>query len=219
LRAERRSHLLAAGAALGPGVKALEIGCGTGLFTELLARSGATIVAVDISEDLLDRARARRLPADRITFVCAQFESMTIKGGFDAVVGSSVLHHLDARNALRAMARLLKPGGRLSFAEPNLLNPQVFLERHPPFFLKKHFEYVSPDEVAFLRGPLRVALESSGFENVSITPFDWLHPATPPALIKMVRGAGAVLERIPLAREFAGSLAIRGRRAVGPEPE
>ena len=93
-----------------------------------------------------------------------------------------------------------------------MLNPQVFLERHPPFFLKKHFEYVSPDEIAFVRGPLRSMLEASGFDNVSITPVDWLHPATPPALIRLVRGVGTVLEHTPLVREFAGSLSITAQR-------
>ena len=59
-RAHRRADLLAAGAGLGPGVRALEIGCGTGLFTEMLAATGAGIVAVDISEELLDKAPAPR---------------------------------------------------------------------------------------------------------------------------------------------------------------
>src|SRR5947209_2941817 len=47
-RASRRAAMIAHGARLGPGVRALEIGCGTGLFTECFALSGAEIVAVDI---------------------------------------------------------------------------------------------------------------------------------------------------------------------------
>ncbi len=62
LRAGRRAELILKTARLGPGAHVLEIGCGTGLFTEIFAQSGAVIVAVDISEDLLDRARARGLP-------------------------------------------------------------------------------------------------------------------------------------------------------------
>ena len=49
LRAERRAQLIMEGARLGPGKRALEIGCGTGLFTKMFAASGVTIVAVDIS--------------------------------------------------------------------------------------------------------------------------------------------------------------------------
>jgi SAM-dependent methyltransferase len=213
LRARRRAELVATGAGLRHGVHAIEIGCGTGLFTELFCDSGANIIAVDISEELLAKARARRLPADRVQFVCAQFEETTIPGGYDAVVGSSVLHHLDLARALVAIRRLLRPRGVLSFAEPNLLNPQVFLERHPPFFLRDYYSYTSPDETAFVRWRLRAQLAAAGFDSVTITPFDWLHPSTPPALIPAVRRLGATLERLPIAREFSGSLYIRALKS------
>jgi SAM-dependent methyltransferase len=211
LRAQRRAGLIAAGAALRPGVTALEIGCGTGLFTELFAASGASLVAVDISDDLLARARQRRLPPERVRFVSGRFEDAALPGGFDAAIGSSVLHHLELDDALAAMRKALKPGGVLSFAEPNMLNPQVFLERHPPFFLKDYYAYTSPDETAFVRWTFAKQLERAGFVDVKITPFDWLHPATPPALIGAVRAAGRLIERTPLAREFAGSLHILAR--------
>ena len=211
LRAERRANLIGSGAGLATGMTAVEIGCGTGLFTELLASTGATIVAVDISDELLSRARQRGLPADRVRFVHGRFEDVSLQGGFDAAIGSSVLHHLEIDEALIAIKRLLKPGGVLSFAEPNMLNPQVFLERHPPVFMKKYYAYTSPDETAFVRFTFRRALERAGFENVRITPFDWLHPSTPPALIPAVRAAGRVAEAIPGLREFSGSLHIRAQ--------
>ena len=211
VRAQHRAELIAEGALLRPGVTAVEIGCGTGLFTELLAATGASIVAVDISEALLARAQQRQLPPDRVQFVRGRFEEVSLPGGFDAVIGSSVLHHLDVDEALAAICRLLKPGGRVSFAEPNMLNPQVFLERHPPFFLKEYYAYVSPDETAFVRHAFKRVLERAGLVNVSITPFDWLHPATPPALIPVLRAAGRIAERMPLLREFSGSLLIRAQ--------
>jgi 2-polyprenyl-3-methyl-5-hydroxy-6-metoxy-1,4-benzoquinol methylase len=210
-RARRRADLIAAGAQLRAGVNALEIGCGTGLFTQLLSGTGASIVAVDISEELLARARALRLPADRVRFECARFEDMALPGGFDAAIGSSVLHHLEIDEALVAIRQLLKPGGLLSFAEPNMLNPQVFLERHPPFFMKDYYAYISPDETAFVRFSFKRLLEQAGFEQVVITPFDWLHPATPAALIPVVRAAEPLVERIPGLREFSGSMHIQAR--------
>lgn len=218
LRAKRRAALIAEGAGLGPGVTALEIGCGTGNFTEMFAATGARIVAVDISADLLALAAKRNLPADRVTFLERQFEAIAfddpaIAGwattGFDAVIGSSVLHHLDLDLALKAIARLLKPGGRLSFAEPNLLNPQVLAERK----LRRFFPYVSEDEWAIVRWKMRADLERSGYHQIKIVPFDWLHPATPPALIPLIGGLGMVAERLPGIREFAGSVFIRASRS------
>jgi 2-polyprenyl-3-methyl-5-hydroxy-6-metoxy-1,4-benzoquinol methylase len=209
-RARRRADLLAAGAGLGPGVKALEIGCGTGLFTELLAASGAGIVAVDISEELLAKARGRGLNPERVRFIRGRFEDLELYGPFDAVLGSSVLHHLDVEASLHRIFDLLRPGGRLTFAEPNLLNPQIFAER--AFSFLPCFAHVSADETAFVRWRLADRLKRTGFEEVAITPFDWLHPATPPVLIPKVQRLGRLLERLPGVAELAGSLWIRARR-------
>ena len=209
-RATRRAQLVAEGAQLGPGVYALEVGCGTGMFTEMFAQTGAQLVAVDISPSLLEKARARGLPSSQVQFLEKRFEDCNVEGPFDAVIGSSVLHHLELASALSKIYELLKPGGIMSFAEPNLLNPQVFVERT----FRKWFPYVSPDETAFMRWRLRGDLIRAGLEKIEVTPFDWLHPATPASMINSVRALGSCLERVPLLRNFAGSLHIRACRPI-----
>jgi 2-polyprenyl-3-methyl-5-hydroxy-6-metoxy-1,4-benzoquinol methylase len=210
LRAARRAALISEGAQLRTGVNALEIGCGTGLFTEAFAASGAGIVAVDISVELLEIAKTRGLSARQVTFVAKPFEECAVDGPFDAVVGSSVLHHLDVDIALERILALLKPGGILSFAEPNYLNPQVFLERTLRFL--PMFSYTSADETAFVRWSLARKLRNAGFSDIRITPFDWLHPSTPQSCIELVQGTGKVFEKLPLLREFSGSVYIQARR-------
>lgn len=212
LRARRRAQLISDGGQLAPGRHVLEIGCGTGLFTEMFAATGARITAVEISPELLEKARRRNLAADRVRFLEMRFEDCDVEGPFDAVIGSSVLHHLEVDMALEKILSLLRPGGWLSFAEPNLLNPQVFLERR--FHFLPIFAYTSPDETAFIRWRLATQLRRTGFTEVAITPFDWLHPATPGPLIAGVRALGRVVERVPIAREFSGSVYIRGRRPM-----
>ena len=212
-RADRRAKLIVEGARLSPATRALEVGCGAGLFTEKFARSGSHLVAVDISPDLLALARARGLNPERVRFVHRRFEECDVEGPFDAVIGSSVLHHLELDEALTRILELLRPGGWLSFAEPNLLNPQVYLERR----FRRWFPYVSPDETAFTRSVLSKDLESAGFEAIDIQPFDWLHPSTPSACIRLVDSLGRAVERVPGVREFAGSLAIRARKPESPE--
>ena len=211
-RAGRRAQLIAAAARLGPSTTAIEIGCGTGLFTEQFAATGARIVAVDLSPELLARAKSRNLPAtvrlenrrfETLELTDPAFEDWTANG-VDAVIGSSVLHHLEIPESIETCKKLLADGGRIAFAEPNLLNPQVWMERR----FRKLFPYVSQDETAIVRWDLRRRLERAGFVDVRITPFDWLHPATPHALIGLVSGAGQLLEKVPIAREFAGSVLI-----------
>lgn len=212
VRSRRRAALIAEGGRLSTGVRALEVGCGTGLFTEVFAGTGATIVAVDISEELLEIARRRGLPGDRVSFVAKPFEECEVDGPFDAVIGSSILHHLDMDVSLPKFFRLLRPGGWFSFAEPNMMNPQIFLQKNIPWLKAKMGD--SPDETAFVRWPLDRQLRRHGFDEVSITPFDWLHPAVPAGLVKAVSSCGAVLEALPLLREFSGSLIIRARRPI-----
>jgi len=205
LRKARRAAMLGAG--LDPGREALELGCGTGLFTREFARSGARLTALDISPDLLAIAR-KEVPAANVEFIEGNACAMPFPAGqFDCVVGSSVLHHLDPARALAECSRVLKPGGTLAFTEPNMLNPQIALEKNIPWLKKRLGD--SPDETAFFRWEIIRLLAQAGFSQVRVAPFDFLHPAIPGFLLPLARPFTGFLERVPLLREIAGSLYIR----------
>jgi SAM-dependent methyltransferase len=211
-RADRRAELFVEHGGLGPGRRALELGCGTGVFLERVARSGATLHGIDLSEDLLEKARSRVGSLPNVVLDRGNAEALPYPDGhFDAVYGSSVLHHLNLDTALREAHRVLRPGGRLVFAEPNILNPQVLLMfRFGP--LKERFG-VSPDEMAFSRFRARRALERAAFVEVAVEPFDFLHPSIPEGWVERGLAASRALERIPLVREIAGSMLMRARKA------
>ncbi len=210
-RADRRAELFVEHGGLAPGRRALELGCGTGVFLERVAASGAEIRGLDLSEDLLDKARLRLAGVANVTLDCGNAEDAPYPNAhFDAVYGSSVLHHLDLDRALKEVHRVLKPGGRLVFAEPNILNPQVAWMFH--FEPTKQYFGVSPDEMAFSRFRARTALRRHGFAEVGVEPFDFLHPATPAAWLGSICRLSRGLERVPLLREIAGSLLLRARK-------
>lgn len=75
------------------------------------------------------------------------------------------------------------------------------------------FSHISPDETAFVRWTLAQELTAAGFIDITITPFDWLHPATPAGMIPVVATLGHCLENIPGLKEFSGSLLIRAVRS------
>src|SRR5947199_2786539 len=125
---------------------------------------------------------------------------------FDSVVGSSVLHHLEIVEAIREIYRVLKPDGTIYFTEPNMLNPQIAIQKNVPWVKRKLGD--SPDETAFFRWSLKRLLKVTGFRGVKIDPFDFLHPKTPMALIDGVNAVGRFLENVPVLSEFAGSLYI-----------
>ena len=210
-RAERRAELLAQHADVRPGRRVLELGCGTGIFLEKLARRGAFITGIDLSTDLLARCAARMEGTATVRLVRGNAMQMPFAdASFDAVYGSSILHHLDLGAALAEAARVLRPGGRIAFAEPNILNPQVVIMFK--LGLTKRYFGVSPDEMAFSRFRARAAAARAGLADVSATPFDFLHPATPPPLIPAVDAIGRAVEKVPLVREIAGSMLIAARR-------
>jgi SAM-dependent methyltransferase len=189
------------------GMSVLELGCGTGYFTRELARSGANVVAVDLSPELLEIAKLD-CPGENVRYEIQNACALSYPDAvFDSVVGSSVLHHLDIKEALREIYRVLKSGGTIYFTEPNMLNPQIAIQKNVPWIKRKLGD--SPDETAFFRWPLQRLLEGISFREVRIDPFDFLHPKTPPSLINRLNAMGRFFERIPVVSEFAGSLYIR----------
>jgi SAM-dependent methyltransferase len=192
---------------LGPGMRVLELGCGTGYFTRELARSGADIVAIDVSPELLEIARANCSAPNVHYEIQNAYEMSYPDAVFDSVVGSSVLHHLDIDQAIREIYRVLKVGGTICFTEPNMLNPQIAIQKNVPWVKRKLGD--SPDETAFFRWPLRRLLEVTGYREVRIDPFDFLHPQTPAPLIDRLNSLSRLLENLPVISEFAGSLYIR----------
>ncbi|HPD57092.1 MAG TPA: hypothetical protein P5294_09900 [Smithellaceae bacterium] len=91
-----------------------------------------------------------------------------------------------------------------------MLNPQIALQKNIPWLKRKMGE--SPDETAFFRWQMKKLLSKRGFTEIKITPFDWLHPQTPALLIGAVEKGGLLLEKIPIIKEFSGSLHISARK-------
>jgi trans-aconitate methyltransferase len=93
-----------------PGERILDVGCGTGQLTAEIARSGATVVGLDSSAEML--AEARKNYPD-LTFVEGDAASFGFPETFDAVFSNAVLHWVkDADGAANSIAQALRPGGR-----------------------------------------------------------------------------------------------------------
>jgi SAM-dependent methyltransferase len=127
-QADTLAELLHAGTAYPAGSRVLEAGCGVGAQTaHLVAGSpGARIVAVDVSEESLERARARvgarvaaRVGAAGVEFRRADLYELPFGGAsFDHVFVCFVLEHLkDPERALAELRRVLRPGGSITVIE------------------------------------------------------------------------------------------------------
>ena len=98
------------------GLLGLDLGCGEGHNTRLLARAGAQLVALDISEPFLDAARAANRSG--IRYALADGADLPFPGeSFDFVTAfMSVMEMGDPERALHEVGRVLKPGGFLQFS-------------------------------------------------------------------------------------------------------
>jgi ubiquinone/menaquinone biosynthesis C-methylase UbiE len=93
---------------------ALEVGCGDGLLARRLAERAAEVTAIDQDAGMIALAR-ERTSGSRVRYVHADFLACPVEAAsFDFACANTVLHHMDFTAALRAMARALRPGGRLA---------------------------------------------------------------------------------------------------------
>jgi SAM-dependent methyltransferase len=111
------------------GKRVLDLCCGTGTTSLLLADAGAEeVVGCDVSDSSLGVARGRAAALDarrRPSFVRHDVETPRAEweGRFDVLFGSYALHHLDLARCLPVLADYLKPGGRSVFLETSARNP------------------------------------------------------------------------------------------------
>ncbi|MGF1427198.1 class I SAM-dependent methyltransferase [Kitasatospora sp. LaBMicrA B282] len=99
-------------AGVGPGLRVLEIGCGSGRLAALALSRGAEVVATDAVAEMVEVA-AEALPAAKV--LRAELPGLPFGDGeFDAAVGAFVINHVpDPPAAARDLARVVRPGGRV----------------------------------------------------------------------------------------------------------
>jgi SAM-dependent methyltransferase len=195
-------------AGLAPGQRVLEVGPGQGRYSLQLADRGLELEVLELVPEmleLLDRARGgRRIELHRGDVLSPPEE---VRPGFDAVIGFFALHHMhDVRGCIASMARLLRPGGRLAFLEPNAFNPLYYAQ----IALSPDMTWAGDRGMLEMRpGPLLDAVRRAGLADARIERFG----VFPPAIANRPR-AGAVergIERIAPLRPLLPFQLIGGR--------
>ena len=94
---------------------ALDVGCGTGSFSRLLAERAGCVVALDLSPRMIEVAKECSKQYPNIEFEVADATKCRPAGKeFDCVASIAMLHHVAAEEMLAKMAGLLKTGGTLA---------------------------------------------------------------------------------------------------------
>lgn len=104
-------------AGVGPGSRVLDVACGTGVLFPFYAQRGVTqVTAVDISPKMAKIA-AGKTNDPRFRVICGDIEALEPTGSFDCcVVYNAFPHFPDPERLIGALAKWLRPGGRLTVA-------------------------------------------------------------------------------------------------------
>lgn len=144
------------------GVRIADLGCGSGVFANLLQKSGYRVVGLDLSRKLLALGRTRH---PLVEFVEGDVERLPFADAeFDGVVLGGVIHHLpDPARCAAEVYRVLRPGGTFVAFDPNRRNPMMYLyrDRSSPFYSTVG---VTANERPVLAETVAVAFGNAGFK-------------------------------------------------------
>lgn len=196
------------------GKDVLEYGCGLTTQALSLARQGARITGIDISDVAIEQARANAEEqgvSERTAFVRMDGESLEFDdASFNLVCGSAILHHLDLAKAYTEIARVLHPGGAAVFIEPLGHNPliNVFRNRTP--------DLRTPDEHPLLVSDFDLArahfgqIDLSFFHLGGLLAIPLRERSAFPKVLRALDAADRVLFRmLPPARKYAWMVVLR----------
>ncbi|HZV64328.1 MAG TPA: bifunctional 2-polyprenyl-6-hydroxyphenol methylase/3-demethylubiquinol 3-O-methyltransferase UbiG [Telluria sp.] len=162
------------------GKKVIDIGCGGGILTESMARKGAKVTGIDLSERALKVADLHSLESGvevRYQHIAAEDMAAREPGQFDVVTCMEMLEHVpDPAAIVKAAATLVKPGGQVFFSTLNR-NPKAYLFaivgaeyllRMLPKGTHDYAKFITPAELSqFVR---EAGLQVDGLKGLSYNP-------------------------------------------------
>ncbi|WP_034379015.1 bifunctional 2-polyprenyl-6-hydroxyphenol methylase/3-demethylubiquinol 3-O-methyltransferase UbiG [Herbaspirillum sp. CF444] len=167
------------------GKNVVDIGCGGGILAESMARKGAKVTGIDLSEKALKVADLHGMESGvqvRYEKIAAEELAVREAGQFDVVTCMEMLEHVpDPASIVRACSTLAKPGGHVFFSTLNR-NPKAYLFailgaeyllRMLPKGTHDYAKFITPAELArFIR---EADLELDGIKGLSYNPLTKLY--------------------------------------------
>ena len=207
-RLRRRAFLVARELPVLPGRTVLELGAGSGLWTEHLSsvfEGQNPLTAAVFNEDLAGKARSRNLSDTRV--VCVEdIQSAFSPGGFDYVVATEILADELCSAALEVAFRYLKPGGQFLFFARNPASPLAFVNKASSLLSRKKQSSDLQQDFT-LRSWTDPAFER-GFNSVEAAHSEVIPPLSNGA----GQAVGLILERAPLVRRLSKIVSLRGAK-------
>ena len=206
----------------------LEVGCGPAVMAPELAAMGFEVYGVDVSSEMVRRARQRMAghPLEkRCHFSLGDFERLEFADGFfDAVLAMGVLEYLPAyAEALRATARVLRPGGAAVFTVPNRVSSYHLARaahealRHGVRRLRRQARPATFRHNPCVPSALDRELERAGLRKVDSAACNFIFfplKELKPGLSESLNRALHPMARWPVARFLGAQYVVKARRRL-----
>jgi 2-polyprenyl-3-methyl-5-hydroxy-6-metoxy-1,4-benzoquinol methylase len=174
-------------AAVAPGTRVLDLGCGEGWFAAELSRAGAEVLAVDVAEEPLRRARHRH-PQLHTQLIDGEGAWEIADASFDVVWAGEVIEHVaDTSRWLSELRRVLRSGGRLLLTTPQLGRFQLLSAALSRAAFAQRFDPQGDHLRHYDRATLGALITSFGFERLSVRRASGPHGARRLLLASAVR--------------------------------
>lgn len=191
------------------GARVLEIGCSFGHMTYLLSQKFDHLTAVDISPKSIEIAKKRLkyYGINNVTFKVDDAEELSTinNSAYDIVFSFSTIRYCpNPRKALKEIYKKLDKNGTTVIDFPNRYSPwHIFIKGLA--HIKKHIH----DNVYTQKEVIEM-FHNAGFKHIELKYFLFTTKRLPDVLLPIFRIIDSILEKIPIIRNFAGIIMVRG---------
>lgn len=191
-----------------PGSSVLDLGCGVGRWSRLVARRGANVVGIDLSPTMIAESRRRAAEEgleDRCRFLAADISGVRLRESFDLIVAVTVLQHIleesQLTEAIFNIKRHLSPTGRAVILEaaPSRRDDRCDT---PVFRARPAEAYTSAFEKAGMTLIAMSGVDPAPFKNMMLPRYSRL-----PAGVRQVAALAVTTASLPIDA-FLGRLMI-----------